>query len=129
MRSRRWAVSKIVTIRSGSFLANVTADGFIRLGVRRIKKLAWLMAAEPRENQEAVDAIREVFRDSIDTAKKKWELARLTYQSEYIAPKFTLARADLIDQHNQKLLNDVKKAKRAYDTLIKKKEIFEKEIT
>ena len=129
MRSRRWAVSKIVTIRSGSFLANVTADGFIRLGVRRIKKLAWLMAAEPRENQEAVDAIREVFRDSIDTAKKKWELARLTYQSEYIAPKFTLARADLIDQHNQKLLNDVKKAKRAYDTLIKKKEMFEKEIT
>ena len=122
-------MSKIVTIRSGSFLANVTADGFIRLGVRRIKKLAWLMAAEPRENQEAVDAIREVFRDSIDTAKKKWELARLTYQSEYIAPKFTLARADLIDQHNQKLLNDVKKAKRAYDTLIKKKEIFEKEIT
>lgn len=93
MRSRRWAVSKIVTIRSGSFLANVTADGFIRLGVRRIKKLAWLMAAEPRENQEAVDAIREVFRDSIDTAKKKWELARLTYQSGYIAPKFTLARA------------------------------------
>ena len=129
MRSRRWAVSKIVTIRSGSFLANVTADGFIRLGVRRIKKLAWLMAAEPLENQEAVDAIREVFRDSIDTAKKKWELASLTYQSEYIASKFTQASEALIDRHNQKLLNDVKKAKRAYDTLIKKKEIFEKEIT
>lgn len=122
-------MSKIVTIRSGSFLANVTADGFIRLGVRRIKKLAWLMAAEPRENQEAVDAIREVFRDSIDTAKKKWELASLTYQSEYIAPKFTQASEALIDRHNQKLLNDVKKAKRAYDTLIKKKEMFEKEIT
>lgn len=56
-------------------------------------------------------------------------MASLTYQSEYIAPKFTPARADLIEQHNQKLLNDVKKAKRAYDTLIKKKEIFEKEIT
>lgn len=122
-------MSKIVTIRSGSFLANVTADGFIRLGVRRIKKLAWLMAAEPLENQEAVDAIREVFRDSIDTAKKKWELASLTYQSEYIASKFTQASEALIDRHNQKLLNDVKKAKRAYDTLIKKKEIFEKEIT
>lgn len=107
-------MSKIVTIRSGSFLANVTADGFIRLGVRRIKKLAWLMAAEPLENQEAVDAIREVFRDSI---------------SEYIASKFTQASEALIDRHNQKLLNDVKKAKRAYDTLIKKKEIFEKEIT
>lgn len=97
--------------------------------MRRVQKLARLMASEPRENQEAVDAIREVFRDSIDTAKKKWELASLTYQSEYIASKFTQASEALIDRHNQKLLNDVKKAKRAYDTLIKKKEIFEKEIT
>lgn len=122
-------MSKIVTIRSGSFRADVTADGFIRLGVRRIKKLAWLMAAEPRENQEAVEAIREVFRDSIDTAKKKWEDAQLAYRSEYIAPKFTQASTDLIEHHNQKLLDDVKKAKRAYDTLNKKKEMFEKEIT
>ena len=114
-------MSKIVTIRAWTFRANITADGFIGLGVRRIKKLAWLMAAEPRENQEAVDAIREVFRDSIDTAKKKWELASLTYQSEYIASKFTQASEALIDRHNQKLLNDVKKAKRTYDTLIKKK--------
>ena len=122
-------MSKIVTIRSGSFRANVTADGFIGLGMRRVQKLARPMASEPLENQEAVDAIREVFRDSIDTAKKKWELASLTYQSEYIASKFTQASEALIDRHNQKLLNDVKKAKRAYDTLIKKKEIFEKEIT
>ena len=122
-------MSKIVTIRSGSFLANVTADGFIGLGMRRVQKLSWLMAAEPRENQEAVDAIREVFRGSIDTAKETWEDAQRAYRTEYIASKFTQASEALIDRHNQKLLNDVKKAKRAYDTLIKKKEIFEKEIT
>lgn len=122
-------MSKIVTIRSGSFLANVTADGFIGLGMRRVQKLARLMASEPQENQKAVDAIRGTFQAHIDAAKKKWEDAQRAYRTEYIAPKFTLARADLIDRHNQKLLNDVKKAKRAYDTLIKKKEIFEKEIT
>lgn len=122
-------MSKIVTIRSGSFLANVTADGFIGLGMRRVQKLARLMASEPRENQEAVDAIRGTFQAHIDAAKKKWEDAQRAYRTEYIASKFTQASEALIDRHNQKLLNDVKKAKRAYDTLIKKKEIFEKEIT
>lgn len=97
--------------------------------MRRIQKLARLMAFEPWENQEAVDTIRETFRGHIDAAKKKWEDAQLAYRSEYIAPKFTQASADLIEHHNQKLLNDVKKAKRAYDTLNKKKEVFEKEIT
>lgn len=87
------------------------------------------MAFEPWENQEAVDAIRGAFQDRIDETKKKWEDAQLAYRSEYIAPKFTQASADLIEHHNQKLLDDVKKAKRAYDTLNKKKELFEKEIT
>lgn len=122
-------MSKIITIRAGTFRADVTADGFICLGMRRIQKLARLMASEPRENQEAVDAIRETFQDHIDAAKKKWEDAQLAYRTEYIAPKFTQASADRIEHHNQKLLADVKKAKRAYDILIKKKEMFEKEIT
>lgn len=122
-------MSKIITIRSGTFRADITADGFIGLGVRRIQKLARLMAFEPWENQEAVDAIRGAFQDRIDETKKKWEDAQLAYRSEYIAPKFTQASADLIEHHNQKLLDDVKKAKRAYDTLNKKKELFEKEIT
>ena len=87
------------------------------------------MASEPQENQKAVDAIRGTFQAHIDAAKKKWEDAQRAYRTEHIASKFTQASEALIDRHNQKLLNDVKKAKRAYDTLIKKKEIFEKEIT
>lgn len=122
-------MSKIITIRAGTFRADITADGFIGLRMRRIQKLARLMASEPWENQEAVDVIREAFQDHIDEAKEKWEAASFAYQSEYIEPRFVRAKADLIERHNQKLLDDVKKAKRAYDLLIKKKEIFEKEIT
>ena len=75
-------MSKIVTIRSGSFLANVTADGFIGLGMRRVQKLARLMASEPQENQKAVDAIRGTFQAHIDAAKKKWEDAQRAYRTE-----------------------------------------------
>ena len=73
--------------------------------------------------------IRGAFQDHIDEAKEKWEAASFAYQSEYIEPRFVLAKADLIERHNQKLINDVKKAKRTHDILIKKKEMFEKEIT
>lgn len=129
MRSRWWAVSKIIAIRAGTFRADITADGFTGLGVRRIQKLARLMASEPWENRETVDVIREAFQDRIDDAKKKWEAASFAYQSEYISPRFSILKADKIERHNQKLLDNVKKAKRAYDILIKKKEMFEKEIT
>lgn len=122
-------MSKIITIRAGTFRADITADGFVELGMRRIQKLARLMASEPRENQESVDAIREAFQDHIDGAKEKWEAAQRDYRSEYIDLRFTQARTGLIERHNKKLLADVKKAKRAYDILIKKKEMFEKEIT
>lgn len=122
-------MSKIISIRAGAFRADITADGFIGLGMRRIQKLARLMASEPRENQEAVEAIREAFQDHIDGAKGKWGAAQRDYRSEYIEPRFSNLRADIIKRHNQKLLDGLKKEKRAYDTLNKKKEMFEKEIT
>lgn len=122
-------MSKIITIRAGTFQADITAAGFIGLRMRRIQKLARLMASEPWENRETVDVMREAFQDHIDDAKKKWEDAQLAYRSEYISPRFSNLKADKIERHNQKLLDDVKKAKRAYDILIKKKETFEKEIT
>ena len=122
-------MANYICIRCGTFRADIAAEGFIGLGITKIRKLCRVMKQDPWENREAVAVIREAFRDHIDDAKKKWKDAQLAYRSEYNEPRFVLAKADSIECRNQKLLDDVKKAKRTYDILVKKQEIFEKEIT
>lgn len=92
-------MANYVCIRCGTFRADITAEGFIGLGITKIRKLCRVMKQDPWENREAVAVIRDTFPGMIEAAKDKW--------------------------HN----TNVQRAKAAYETLVKKQEIFEKEIT
>lgn len=91
-------MANYICIRCGTFRADITAEGFIGLGITKIRKLCRVMKQDPWENREAVAVIRDTFHGMIEAAKDK------------------------------KLLTNAQRAKAAYETLVKKQEIFEKEI-
>ena len=103
-------MANYICIRCGTFRADITAEGFIGLGITKIRKLCRVMKQDPWENREAVAVIRDTFPCMIEAAKDKWHNAGVAYQNGY------------------KLLTNVQRAKAAYETLVKKQEIFEKEI-
>lgn len=123
-------MSKYICIRAGTFRADITAEGFVALGVTKIRKLTRIMRSEHFENRETVSVIRETFAESIDSAKARWGNASRTYQNEYCLPERgkTPKERAVIRTYNKKLLDDVRRAKSAYEKLIRKQEIFEKEI-
>lgn len=91
-------MANYICIRCGTFRADITAEGFIGLHITKIRKLCRVMKQDPWENREAVAAIRDTFPSLIEAAKDK------------------------------KLRTNSQRAKAAYETLVKKQEIFEKEI-
>ena len=123
-------MANYVCIRCGTFRADITAEGFIGLGITKIRKLCRVMKQAPRENREAVAVIRETFPCMIEAAKAEWHNAGVAYQNEYQLPERGRTRNEkaLIRAKNKKLLTNVQRAKAAYETLVKKQEIFEKEI-
>ena len=128
---RRWAMANYVCIRCGTFRADITAEGIIGLGITKIRKLCRVMKQDPRESQEAVSVIRDTFPGMLEAAKDKWHNAGVAFQNEYRLPERGRTRNEkaLIRAENKKLLMNVQRAKAAYETLVKKQEIFEKEIT
>lgn len=129
--SRRWAMANYICIRCGTFRADITAEGFIGLGITKIRKLCRVMKQDPWENREAVAVIRDTFLSMIEAAKAEWHNAGVAYQNDYCIPERGRTRIEkaLICAENKKLLTNVQRAKAAYETLVKKQEIFEKEIT
>ena len=128
---RRWAMANYVCIRCGTFRADITAEGFIGLGITKIRKLCRVMKQDPRESQEAVSVIRDTFPGMLEAAKDKCHNSGVAFQNEYRLPERGRTRNEkaLIRAENKKLLMNVQRAKAAYETLVKKQEIFEKEIT
>ena len=124
-------MANYICIRFGTFRADITAEGFIGLGVTKIRKLCRVMKKDPWENWEAVAVIRNIFPGMIEAAKAEWHNAGVAYQNEYRIPELGRTRNEkaLIRAENKKLLTNVQRAKAAYETLVKKQEIFEKEIT
>lgn len=124
-------MANYICIRCGTYRADITADGFIGLGITKIRKLCRVMKQDPWENREAVAVIRGIFPGLIEAAKDEWHDASVTYQNEYRLPERGQTRNEkaLIRAENKKLLTNVQRAKAAYETLVKKQEIFEKEIT
>ena len=116
-------MANYVCIRCGTFRADITAEGFIGLGITKIRKLCRVMKQDPWENREAVAVIRDTFPCMIEAAKAEWHNAGVAFQSEYRLPELGRTRTK-----NKKLLTNVQRAKAAYETLVKKQEIFEKEI-
>ena len=51
-------MANYICIRCGTFRADITAEGFIGLGITKIRKLCRVMKQDPWENREAVAAIR-----------------------------------------------------------------------
>lgn len=127
---RRWAMANYICIRCGTFRADITAEGFIGLGITKIRKLCRVMKQDPWENQEAVAVIRDTFPGLIEAAKDEWHNAGVAFQNEYRLPERGQTRNEkaLIRAENKTLLTNVQRAKAAYETLVKKQEIFEKEI-
>ena len=124
-------MTNYVCIRCGTFRADITAEGFIGLGITKIRKLCRVMKQDPWENREAVAVIRDTFPGLIEATKDEWHNAGVAFQNEYRLPERgrTQFEKALIRAENKKLLTNVQRAKAAYETLVKKQEIFEKEIT
>lgn len=116
-------MANYICIRCGTFRADITAEGFIGLGITKIRKLCRVMKQDPWENREAVAVIRDTFPSMLEAAKDKWHNAGVAFQSEYRLPELGRTRTK-----NKKLPTNVQRAKAAYETLVKKQEIFEKEI-
>lgn len=124
-------MANYICIRCGTFRADITTEGFIGLGITKIRKLCRVMKQDPWENREAVAAIRDIFPGLIEAAKAEWHNAGVAFQNEYRLPEQGRTRNEkvLIRAKNKTLLTNVQRAKAAYETLVKKQEIFEKEIT
>lgn len=113
-------MANYICIRCGTFRADITAEGFIGLGITKIRKLCRVMKQDPWET----------FPCMIEAAKAEWHNAGVAYQNEYQLPERGRTRNEkaLIRAKNKKLLTNAQRAKAAYETLVKKQEIFEKEI-
>lgn len=124
-------MANYICIRCGTFRADITAEGFIGLDITKIRKLCRVMKQDPWENREAVAVIRDTFPGMIEAAKDEWHNAGVAFQNEYRLPERGRTRNEraLIRAENKKLLTNVQRAKAAYEQLVKKQEIFEKEIT
>lgn len=98
------------------------------ISLANLKKLFALMFGEHWRNAEAIEQTELAIKACIDNAKAEWHESSKSYTDGYKTTDDWFMpdkEKRLIERNNKKLLNAVKKSKKAYERFLKVQKTFE----
>ena len=123
----------IWTVRLQDFTANVLLDRLTSITAVKFRRLLKLVQKDLDANQNGLDLLETYLRSAVVTSWQNWEGASQEFSRAWRDPKhlprMKREERNAILEKNRELTTEVREAKRIFENLKSKQEIFEKEIT